>query len=168
MEPNGLSDEECLTFLHLDRKVRFKLLIFLLLVARVRETAQFGAPMVVAPSLKRISTSSTASFAAAGRQTIRSMASSVSSTHRAHLKPELEQYVLQLLNLAESERVGFLCKPVYAPMMKLNDPFLEMRGVQVFMKREDMIDEHISGNKWRKLKYNILHAVHTGCEVKCK
>ncbi len=29
------------------------------------------------------------------------------------------------------------------------------RGIQLFVKRDDLIDELISGNKWRKLKYNI-------------
>ena len=28
---------------------------------------------------------------------------------------------------------------------------------QVFIKRDDLIHPYISGNKWRKLKYNLLH-----------
>lgn len=32
---------------------------------------------------------------------------------------------------------------------------LASRGISLFVKRDDLIDEEISGNKWRKLKYNI-------------
>lgn len=28
-------------------------------------------------------------------------------------------------------------------------------GIKIFMKRDDLIHTHVSGNKWRKLKYNI-------------
>ncbi|EKX35625.1 hypothetical protein GUITHDRAFT_158728 [Guillardia theta CCMP2712] len=48
---------------------------------------------------------------------------------------------------------------------KLKDRFLDKHGVEVYVKREDMIDQHISGNKWRKLKYNMLHALYSGREV---
>jgi 1-aminocyclopropane-1-carboxylate deaminase len=32
---------------------------------------------------------------------------------------------------------------------------LSKRGISLFIKRDDLIDSEISGNKWRKLKYNI-------------
>ena len=38
---------------------------------------------------------------------------------------------------------------------KIKDPFLSDRGIQLILQREDLIDPEISGNKWRKLKYNI-------------
>ena len=31
-------------------------------------------------------------------------------------------------------------------------------GIRIFIKRDDLIHPHISGNKWRKLKYNIEEA----------
>lgn len=37
------------------------------------------------------------------------------------------------------------------------------RGISLFIKRDDLIDPEISGNKWRKLKYNIAL-----CESKMK
>lgn len=37
------------------------------------------------------------------------------------------------------------------------------RGISLFIKRDDLIDTEISGNKWRKLKYNIAL-----CESKMK
>jgi len=44
------------------------------------------------------------------------------------------------------------------PLQKLNDPFLMPFGVEVFVKREDLIHPTISGNKFRKLKYNLQQA----------
>lgn len=35
---------------------------------------------------------------------------------------------------------------------------LKDRNIQLFVKRDDLIHSEISGNKWRKLKYSILHA----------
>lgn len=40
---------------------------------------------------------------------------------------------------------------------------LAKRGISLFIKRDDLIDSEISGNKWRKLKYNIAL-----CESKMK
>ena len=37
-------------------------------------------------------------------------------------------------------------------------PVLEDTGVSLFVKREDRIHKYISGNKYRKLKYNLLEA----------
>ena len=34
------------------------------------------------------------------------------------------------------------------------------RDIQVFVKRDDLLHPEISGNKWRKLKYNIQQAIH--------
>lgn len=38
---------------------------------------------------------------------------------------------------------------------KLNYTLFNEHDVEVFVKRDDLIDNYISGNKWRKLKYNI-------------
>lgn len=39
---------------------------------------------------------------------------------------------------------------------KVNDPLLELYNVQLYLKRDDLIDPVVSGNKWRKLKFNVL------------
>jgi len=39
---------------------------------------------------------------------------------------------------------------------EIHDPALLEHNVQLFVKRDDKIDPEVSGNKWRKLKYNIL------------
>jgi len=40
--------------------------------------------------------------------------------------------------------------------------FLNKTNKKLFIKRDDLIDEFVSGNKWRKLKYNIEHARQLG------
>ena len=42
---------------------------------------------------------------------------------------------------------------------KVNDPFLKAAGVHLWMKRDDRLHPIISGNKWRKLKYIVEHAL---------
>ncbi|WP_405205252.1 1-aminocyclopropane-1-carboxylate deaminase/D-cysteine desulfhydrase [Aquimarina sp. LLG6339-5] len=44
-------------------------------------------------------------------------------------------------------------------------PVLKEAGVSVCIKREDLIHEYISGNKFRKLKYNFLEAKNKGFET---
>ncbi len=38
----------------------------------------------------------------------------------------------------------------------------EKNGVAIFVKREDLLHEHVSGNKFRKLKYNLFEAQKLG------
>lgn len=47
-------------------------------------------------------------------------------------------------------------EPVFVP---------EKYGVELFLKREDTIHSHISGNKYRKLKYNIQEAKKLGSKA---
>lgn len=45
--------------------------------------------------------------------------------------------------------------PIYSPEERIADPVLLPYGVELSIKRDDMIHPFISGNKWRKLKYPI-------------
>lgn len=47
---------------------------------------------------------------------------------------------------------------IFSPVHQINDKLFEERGLQVFMKRDDLIHPVISGNKWRKLKYLLKQA----------
>lgn len=49
-----------------------------------------------------------------------------------------------------------------SPLQKTELPLFDEKGIEVFIKRDDLIHPEISGNKWRKLKYNILHAQNAG------
>lgn len=41
------------------------------------------------------------------------------------------------------------------PLQQVNVDFLEEKNIQLFVLREDLIHPSISGNKWRKLLYNL-------------
>lgn len=43
-------------------------------------------------------------------------------------------------------------------IQRIQMPLLDRKGIRLWMKRDDEIHPEISGNKWRKLKYNILEA----------
>ena len=48
------------------------------------------------------------------------------------------------------------------PVQSLRHPLLEERGIQLMVKRDDLVHPEIMGNKWRKLKYNIQEAKKRG------
>lgn len=48
------------------------------------------------------------------------------------------------------------------PNQKVELPFLKEKGVTLYIKREDTIHPHVSGNKYRKLKYNLIEAKRRG------
>ena len=43
-------------------------------------------------------------------------------------------------------------------LQKLEEPLFNEKKIEVFVKRDDLIHPTVSGNKWRKLKYNLLEA----------
>lgn len=49
-------------------------------------------------------------------------------------------------------------QPALAPLQLISEPFLQERAITLYLKREDLLHPHISGNKWRKLKYNLQEA----------
>ena len=46
-------------------------------------------------------------------------------------------------------------KTIKTENIELIFPFFQYKDFKIFMKREDLIHPIISGNKFRKLKYNI-------------
>jgi 1-aminocyclopropane-1-carboxylate deaminase len=48
--------------------------------------------------------------------------------------------------------------PANSPLQALKHPLFSEKGVQVYMKRDDLLHPQIMGNKWRKLYYNLLEA----------
>ena len=50
-------------------------------------------------------------------------------------------------------------KPAGSPVHIIEDQILTDYGVRLLIKRDDLLHKHISGNKWRKLKYNLSEAV---------
>lgn len=51
---------------------------------------------------------------------------------------------------------------ICSPVQQIKNPLFDEKGLQVFMKRDDMIHPVISGNKWRKLKYTLANAHNAG------
>jgi 1-aminocyclopropane-1-carboxylate deaminase len=47
---------------------------------------------------------------------------------------------------------------VFSPVHQIHDPLFDEKGLEVFIKRDDLIHPLISGNKWRKLKYLLKQA----------
>ncbi|MDT0603294.1 1-aminocyclopropane-1-carboxylate deaminase/D-cysteine desulfhydrase [Thalassotalea castellviae] len=50
----------------------------------------------------------------------------------------------------------------FSELQTLQHPLFEQYQLQVQIKRDDLIDPIISGNKWRKLKYNLKHVKENG------
>ena len=48
------------------------------------------------------------------------------------------------------------------PLQQIKLDFLEEKNIQLYVLREDLIHPTISGNKWRKLFYNLQEAKHQG------
>ncbi len=51
------------------------------------------------------------------------------------------------------------------PVQEVLHPALSRYSQRLFVKRDDLIHPEISGNKWRKLKFNILEAQKQGIET---
>lgn len=46
------------------------------------------------------------------------------------------------------------------PLQHIREPLFDEKGVEVWLKRDDLTHPEIQGNKWRKLKYNLINAKH--------
>jgi len=57
---------------------------------------------------------------------------------------------------------GLLALRVPSPQQELLDERLAEAGVRLLLKREDLINPEVPGNKWRKLKYNLAEAERSG------
>jgi 1-aminocyclopropane-1-carboxylate deaminase/D-cysteine desulfhydrase-like pyridoxal-dependent ACC family enzyme len=51
------------------------------------------------------------------------------------------------------------------PVEEIVDPFLKNSGVRLLVKREDLNHPFLSGNKWHKLKYNLVAASEEGLDT---
>ena len=47
---------------------------------------------------------------------------------------------------------------IHSPVEEIFIPLLSEKNIRLFLKRDDIIHPFISGNKWRKLKYNLIKA----------
>jgi 1-aminocyclopropane-1-carboxylate deaminase len=49
-----------------------------------------------------------------------------------------------------------------SPLVPICDPLLQQHGIELWLKRDDLLHPIMSGNKWRKLKYSLNHALWLG------
>ncbi len=47
-----------------------------------------------------------------------------------------------------------------SPLQRLESDLWLKKNIEVYIKRDDLIHPEISGNKWRKLKYNLSKIIH--------
>ncbi|GAB3782704.1 pyridoxal-phosphate dependent enzyme [Spirosoma horti] len=66
----------------------------------------------------------------------------------------MDELARQLTNLAGN-----------SPLQLLTDPFPEPVDILLYLKRDDLLHPLVSGNKWRKLKYNLLAAREQSCST---
>jgi 1-aminocyclopropane-1-carboxylate deaminase/D-cysteine desulfhydrase-like pyridoxal-dependent ACC family enzyme len=59
-----------------------------------------------------------------------------------------------------TQKVTEMCRAT--PLVRLRSGAADRAGVGLYLKRDDLIHPQISGNKWRKLKYNLLEAHRRG------
>jgi len=57
---------------------------------------------------------------------------------------------------------AFFSQNTSTPIEQLFLPETQDSGVNLWLKRDDLVHDRVSGNKFRKLKYNALHACETG------
>jgi 1-aminocyclopropane-1-carboxylate deaminase len=50
-------------------------------------------------------------------------------------------------------------------LTKIDEPLCAHKGIELWMKRDDQLHPVISGNKWRKLKFILDHALYTGADT---
>jgi len=48
------------------------------------------------------------------------------------------------------------------PLQRIEHELFHEHGVELYIKREDLVHPQISGNKWYKLKYNLQYAKQQG------
>jgi 1-aminocyclopropane-1-carboxylate deaminase len=56
----------------------------------------------------------------------------------------------------------FFEKEVFNPLQRIEDTLLDARQVRLYVKRDDLLHPYVSGNKFRKLKYNLLEMKRLG------
>lgn len=52
-----------------------------------------------------------------------------------------------------------------SPLTKITHPLLEQQQIELWLKRDDLLHPIVSGNKWRKLKYVLDHALSIGADT---
>src|SRR6266511_4388481 len=80
----------------------------------------------------------------------------------AECYPDYSSTTLTSMNADGGERDLATLARLPSPLAELRDERLEPYGVQLLLKRDDLIHPEMPGNKWRKLRYNLTAAREQG------
>lgn len=58
----------------------------------------------------------------------------------------------------KNEITKFFTSADNTPLQEIDDDLFIRKKIKLYIKRDDLIDQHISGNKFFKLKYNLIEA----------
>lgn len=58
----------------------------------------------------------------------------------------------------KKELLNYFGSSPVTPLQEINDELFNQKNIKLFIKRDDLIDNFISGNKYFKLKYNLIEA----------
>lgn len=58
----------------------------------------------------------------------------------------------------KKELSNYFDSPPATPLQEINDETFIQKNIKLFIKRDDLIDNFINGNKYFKLKYNLIEA----------
>ncbi len=74
----------------------------------------------------------------------------------------MNSFIVQNYNHAPdlAVQIGQIVGP--SPLTYLVDPFPEPVPIRLYLKRDELLHPTVSGNKWRKLKYNLIEANRLG------
>ncbi len=60
------------------------------------------------------------------------------------------------------KNLNALLQHLPSPLQAVEHEAFSRNGLRLFVKRDDLLHPHVSGNKWRKLKHNLLEAQQLG------
>ncbi len=58
----------------------------------------------------------------------------------------------------------FMIDILVSNLFEVTHEFFDEANIRIFLLKEDQLHEDVSGNKWRKLQYNLAEATRLGCE----
>ncbi len=65
-------------------------------------------------------------------------------------------------NLNYNNIKNFFKFDLNTPLQKIEENFINEKNISLYIKRDDLIHPFINGNKWYKLKYNLIEASELG------
>ena len=67
--------------------------------------------------------------------------------------------------VSEKALLDFFKNTPPVPVQKLENELLREKQIELYVRREDLLHPEVSGNKWRKLKYNLLAAAEQNADT---